>query len=78
VVTRASELWEHEKYLNGGCKEDRVRIFSVVPSDETGGSWHKLEHKRLPLKKSENFVTVRMTSSGTSCLEMWWSLHAWR
>lgn len=30
------------KYLMGGCKQDRVRLFSVMPSNSTRGIKHKL------------------------------------
>lgn len=75
-MTRASEFWEYQKYLNGGCKEDGARLFSVVTTDKTGGNWHKLEHRRLSLNMSKNF-TEKMMSAGTSCPETWWSLHPW-
>lgn len=47
-MTRASELWEHQKYLTGGCKQDGDRLCSLVPS---GDSWHKLRHRKLTLNK---------------------------
>jgi len=33
------------KYLKGGCQEDGAKLFSVVPSNRSGGTRHKLKHK---------------------------------
>lgn len=33
------------KYLQGECKEDRARLFSVLPSDRAGGNGHSLKHR---------------------------------
>ncbi|KAK4826044.1 hypothetical protein QYF61_003943 [Mycteria americana] len=43
------DLMNIYKYLKGGCKEDRARVFSVVPSGMTRGSGHKLKHRRASL-----------------------------
>ncbi|KAK4816624.1 hypothetical protein QYF61_019323 [Mycteria americana] len=48
-------------YLQGGCKEDGARLFSVVPSDRTRGDGHRLKHRRFPLNIRKHFVTVRVT-----------------
>ncbi|GAB0181256.1 hypothetical protein GRJ2_000590900 [Grus japonensis] len=42
------------KYLQGGCEEDGVRLFSVVPNNRTRGNGHKLELRK-------NFFTLRVT-----------------
>jgi len=51
------------KYLEGGCKEGRARLFAVVPSDRTGGSGHKLKHRRFPLNIRKHFFIVRVTKN---------------
>jgi len=48
------------KYLQGGCKEDRARLFSVVPSDRTRGRGHTRKHWRSPLNIRKHVVTVRL------------------
>jgi len=49
------------KYLKGGCQEDGAKLFSVVPSDGTRGSGHKLEDNNFHLNTRKNFFTLRVT-----------------
>ncbi|KAK4829977.1 hypothetical protein QYF61_008108 [Mycteria americana] len=43
-------------YLEGECKEDRSRLFSVDMRQ-----WHKLKHRRFPVNIRKHFFTVRVT-----------------
>jgi len=49
------------KYLQGGSQEDGARLFSVVPSDRTRGSGHKLKHGKFQLNTRKNFFPLRVT-----------------
>jgi len=35
----------------GGCKKDRGRLFSVVPSERTRGSRHEVKYRKLCLNR---------------------------
>lgn len=66
------------KYLNGGYKEDRTRLFSVMTNDRMRGSGHKVKHRRFCLNTRKHFVTVRVTKrTGTGCPARLWGLPPW-
>ena len=56
------------KYLKRGCEKDRATLLSVLSSDRTRGSGHRLKHRRFHLNISKLFFTVRVT-------EHWHRLH---
>jgi len=55
------DLRNASKYLQGGCQEDGVRLYSVVPSDRTRGNGHKVEQRKFCLNMRKNFFTLRVT-----------------
>ena len=46
--------------LMGAWSKDGARLFSAVPSDRTRGNGHKLKHRKIHLKISRNFFTLRV------------------
>jgi len=46
--------------LKGGCKEGRDRLFSVVPSNRTKSSGHKLKYRKFCMNIRNHFFTVRV------------------
>lgn len=47
-----------KKYLMGGCKEGRARLFSVVLNDRARGNIQELKHMKLCLNIGQHFFTV--------------------
>ena len=61
------------KYLQGGCKEDRDKLFSMVHSNGTRDNELKLKHERFHLDIRKQFFTVWVTQHWhrfSSCLGM--------
>lgn len=52
---RLGDLINVHKYVKGGCKKGRARLFSVVPSDKTRENRHKLKHVRFHLHQKKHF-----------------------
>lgn len=56
-----SEFINSYKYLNRGGKEDRPRLFSVMPSDRIRGNEHTLKYGTFPLNIRKHYFTVKVT-----------------
>ena len=72
--TARGDLIHVHRYLQGGCREDRARLFPVV----SRGHGPTLEHRRVPLNIRKRFSLGGCPSPGTGCPGRWWSLHPWR
>lgn len=44
----------------GGRKEGGARVFTVVPSDRTGGNGHKPKYRKLHMRIRESFFIMRV------------------
>lgn len=61
-------------YLMGVSKEYRLRVFTVLPSQRTRGSRHKLKYKNFFLNMRNN-ITVTVVNTRASHPEGLCSLH---
>lgn len=48
------------KYMAGGCKEHRAKLFSAMSCARARGNGNKLEWRRLPLKIRKHFCLVQV------------------
>jgi len=55
------DLTNAYKYLKGRSQVDDAGLFSVMCSNRTRGSGHKLEHRKFYLNLRKNFFTLRVT-----------------
>ena len=56
VVCICVVLFNVFKYLERSCKQDRARLFSVVPTAKTRGNGHILEHRKFLLNIRRHFI----------------------
>jgi len=54
------DLINASKYLMSGCQQDGARLSTVVPSDRTRGTGHKLKHRKFHLNTRKCFFTLRV------------------
>jgi len=54
------DLIKAYKYLKGGCQKGGAKLFSVVPSDRTRDSGHKLNQRKFHLNMKKNFFPLRV------------------
>lgn len=79
LMRRDWESWDHSAqgdliHPMGGNEEERVRLCSVVPTDRTRGSGHRLKKVKFYLNIRRPFLLWGWPSTGTGWLEKMWSL----
>lgn len=68
------DLNDAYKYLKGKCKEDRARLFSVVPSTRTRGHGHKAEHHRRCSQHQAALLCCAVMGALAQAAQRLWSL----
>lgn len=68
------DITNMSKYFKGVCQEEGNRLFSVVPSDNTRGNGHKLEHREFHSNVRKNSLLWGWQSTGKGCQERVWNL----
>ena len=66
------------KYLKGRSQVDDAGLFSVMCSNRTRGSGHKLEHRKFYLNLRKNFFTLRVTEHWNKLPREAMKFCAWR
>jgi len=62
------------KYLIKWSKDNRARLFSVVPSARTRGNGHKLKYRKFHLNIRKHFFMQKWLNTGTGYLDRLWSV----
>ncbi|KAK4826115.1 hypothetical protein QYF61_005253 [Mycteria americana] len=62
------------EYLMGGSKEYKVRLFSAVSHERSGGNRHKLKYRKFHLNITKSLFAVRVVEYWKGLSVRFWSL----